>query len=174
MSQEDEELAAMQQVVRALQDLDDETRGRVLEWTAKRFNVSLDAANRRPGRGRTQAANGELATEFDHFADLLDATNPTNDDDRALVGGYWFQIVQGNTSFMGQQVNNHLKDTGHGIDNITRAFDALQSRSPAEVRQVAKSGRARQARKKYKLTDAGIRHVKRMMGGEDTGEGDEQ
>jgi hypothetical protein len=45
---------------------------------------------------------------------------------------------------------------------------ALQGRKPALVRQVAKSGRTRQARKKYKLTTAGISAVRAMIArGED-------
>jgi hypothetical protein len=179
MAEEDVELTAMQQVVAALQGLDDETKARVLEWTARRFHVSLGSGIRRPARGGRLGTNDgagadEPETEFEHFADLLDAANPTDEDDRALVGGYWFQVVRGTPSFAGQQVNDSLKDTGHGIDNITRSFDRLQARKPAEVRQLSKSGRARQARKKYKLTNAGVNHVQRMMGGEDAAEGDEE
>ncbi|MGH2660872.1 MAG: hypothetical protein ACRDHS_14730 [Actinomycetota bacterium] len=172
MAGQDAELVAMQQVVAALSDLDEETRARVLEWTAKRFKVSIGRVSRRPARNGAGSSSGNEDTdepedelEFEHFADLLDAANPNNNDDRALVGGYWFRVVKGGGNFTGGAVNNQLKDTGHGVENITRVIDHLKARTPAEVRQLAKSGRAKQARKTYKLTSAGIEHVERMIGG---------
>lgn len=160
---QDSELQAMQQVVAALDGLDEATRVRVLEWAAKRFRVALTP----PRASRRIAADvPDVETEFEHFADLLDAANPDSDNDRALLGGYWFQVVKGAGNFTGGPVNNVLKDTGHGIENITRALEHLSRRSPAEVRQVAKSGRSKQARKTYKLTTAGISRVQRMLSGE--------
>ncbi len=81
------------------------------------------------------------------------------------MAGYWFQVVQNQADFVGQAVNNALKDVGHGVGNITNALSSLQSRKPALVRQVAKSGRTQQARKKYKLTTAGVSAVRAMMNG---------
>jgi hypothetical protein len=157
MGKEDAELKAMQQVVDALHDLNEETQGRVLEWAARRFNLQVT------DRVRSQdVSGGRDNTEFEDFADLLDATNPRTEDERALVGGYWF-LLRGNQSFAGGQVNDALKDTGQGVGNITRSLDRLQGRTPALVRQVSKSGRSKQARKTYKLTTAGIGAVQRMI-----------
>jgi hypothetical protein len=94
---------------------------------------------------------------------LFDSAAPKTDPERALVGGYWFQSVRDRADFQAQEVNTALKDVGQGIGNITEAFSALQERSPALVRQVAKSGRTRQARKKYKLTTAGTSAVRQML-----------
>jgi hypothetical protein len=166
VAQEDAELLAMQKVVEALGGLEDDERRRVLEWTAKRFGVSVKAN----GRPATQDHAGDEYgdggdPEFSDFADLFDAANPMDDNARALVGGYWFQQVQGNATFTGQQVNDSLKDTGNGVGNITNAFSRLQAKTPALVRQVSKSGRAAQARKTYKLTTNGIREVRRLISG---------
>jgi hypothetical protein len=174
MVQEDTEIRAMQQVVEALSDLEPKAQSRVLEWTLKRFGVTVTEPGRRGHSGNGGAgrgvAEGEAAADaqFEHFADLLDATNPKTEDDRALVGGYWFQIVQGKQGFAGGEVNDVLKDTGKGVGNITRSMGRLESRKPAaHIRQVSKSGRSKQARKTYKLTTAGVTAVERMIHGDD-------
>jgi hypothetical protein len=170
--QGDAEISAMQAMVAALQDLDEDARSRVLEWTASRFGISLSAAGRGAGIGiaRARAGGGEenevkADRDYRDLADLLDAARPNDDNQRALVAGYWFQVVEAGGSFSGQQVNDALKDTGNGLPNVTRSLDRLQSRDPALVRQVGKSGRSKQARKRYRLTTSGIRAVEVMVSG---------
>ncbi len=68
--------------------------------------------------------------------------------------------------FASAQVNAQLKHLGHRVDNITRAIDALISEKPALVIQVRKSGSTRQARKLYRVTDAGAQEVQRMLRGD--------
>jgi hypothetical protein len=177
MTQGDSEISAMQAVVAALQDLDEDQRRRVLEWTAKRFDVQTATSRRRTTPGQTPDDGDEAqSADFEDFADLLDAANPAIEDDRALVGAYWYQVVGRSQTFTGGQVNDALKDTGQGVSNITRTLDNLQRRSPALVRQVSKSGRSKQARKTYKLTVPGIRAVQAMIRGEagDAGDGDDE
>jgi hypothetical protein len=173
MASEDREIQAMSQVAAALADLDDDARSRVLDWAAKRYKVALapargganEARPRRSGRSSADGGPDEADREFSVFADLFDATNPKQESERALIGGFWFQEILKQPDFAGQSVNNALKDVGHGISNITVALGTLQKRKPALVRQVAKSGRSKQARKKYKLTSAGVAAVYAMMNG---------
>jgi hypothetical protein len=171
---EDPEIGAMSAIADALTALEDEeARVRVLKWATTRFapNVrvpdgpseALDESESEDAEGRTPSPGYAV------FADLFDAATPRTDPERALVGGYWTQVIEGNSDFASQTVNNALKDVGHGIGNITDALGALQDRRPSLVRQVQKSGRTRQARKKYKLTSAGITAVERMIRGEGEG-----
>jgi hypothetical protein len=169
MAETDAEIAAMQAMVAALDALDQDARGRVLEWTAKRFAIALSGTAGRRGRAGSNPLEGGLsateegqAGEYRDFADLLDATRPNDDNERALVAGYWFQEVAGGGNFVGQTINDALKETGNGLPNVTRSLDRLQGRNPALVRQVGKSGRSKQARKTYRLTTAGIRAVEVM------------
>jgi hypothetical protein len=104
--------------------------------------------------------------DYEDLADLYNAANPTSDVQRALVAGYWFQVVEGNTTFASQTLNTALKDLGHGLSNITKALTALQQQRPALASQVKKAGKSRQARKVYKLTRAGITEVERMLAGD--------
>jgi hypothetical protein len=163
----DAEIEAMQAVVAALQGLEDEERARVMEWAAKRFNVPMSTGRPRAGKS---SGNGLTDGErkFEHFAELLDAAGPTNDNTRALVGGYWFQVVNGGGTFTSGAANDELKNTGNRLPNITRSLDRLQALRPALVIQVGKSGSTKQARKTYKLTTAGISAVEAMIAG--TGE----
>jgi hypothetical protein len=171
MGDEDAEVVAIQRVLAALEGLDEGARIRVLQWAANRYGVNL--SGRPVTRHGGMEGRDDTAAEFEHFADLFDAANPSTEDDRALVGGYWFQVVQRESSFTGRKVNDTLKDTGHGVSNVARSFESLQKRSPAAARQVSKSGRSRQARKTYKLTVEGIRSVERMIRGDAAeGEGD--
>ena len=64
------------------------------------------------------------------------------------------------------EVNTLLKSQGYPIGNITRAIEALRSASPSLILQLEKSGKSRQARKKLKLTEEGIRSVRRRIAGE--------
>lgn len=157
----DPEVNAMQAVATALEALEQGAQARVLEWAAKRYGIALPKAPGRIG----EKSDDQSDREFDSFVDLFDKAGPKSDPERALVGGYWFQVGNATESFTGQQVNDALKDLGHGIGNITVAISSLQDRKPALVRQVSKSGRSKQARKTYKLTSNGIDVVERMISG---------
>jgi hypothetical protein len=166
---EDPEITAMSKVTAALAGLDEEARSRVLEWSAKKYGVTLapsgSPSNRRGSGLQPPASPGGGETEFAAFVDLFDQVNPKSEPERALVGGYWFQQVSGQPSFDAHEVNNALKDVGHGVGNITQALNSLQNRKPALVRQMSKSGKTKQARKTYKLTTAGAALVERMLSG---------
>jgi hypothetical protein len=62
---------------------------------------------------------------------------------------------------------------GHGLTNVTKTLSDLANRSPSLVRQVQKIGKAKQGRKRYRLTLEGERRVQRLLGGEITGESDD-
>lgn len=162
----------MAALVAALDELEEDVRSRVLEWAGRRYSIAFSAPSRTADRGPNGGDSGEVEStdsdeggsgRFAHFADLIDAVNPTSDVDRALAGGYWFQVVQAEQSFQAQQVNNALKNVGHGVENIARALSNLQEHQPALVRQLSKSGRSKQARKTYKLTTAGVGEIKNRL-----------
>jgi hypothetical protein len=151
---DDPELVAMENVMEAVKDLDEETRKRVLSWAVNRFHVT-------PPKG--VPGSPEEPTDGD-FAELYNAANPTRDADRALVAGYWLQVIEKKKNFTSQQAHKLLKNLGHGVTNITDAFDALKGEKPRLAMQVRKAGTTRQARKQYQLTTEGIKRVKTMIG----------
>jgi hypothetical protein len=168
----DPELQAMASISSALGELETESQARVLRWAADKFGVTVSSKN------AAANANGDdkdqsQSSDFVDFVDLLDKVNPSGNLEKALTGAYWVQVVQGASSWQSQQVNNVLKDTGNGITSIVDAFDSAQSKTPALVRQMAKSGKSRQARKTFKLTSAGIKFIASKISGDIDTSGEE-
>lgn len=161
----DKELSAMQKIVAALSDLAEDERSRVIQWAANRFSVVLDG--RRPSAKHLQTETPEHIEKpeggFDEFATLFSSVDPKSGPEKALAAAYWHQICLGKETVGSMDINNELKHLGHGIGNITDALSALIRRKPSLVLQVRKSGKTKQARKKYKLTTAGIGKVKDML-----------
>jgi hypothetical protein len=166
------EIEAMRGVADALAPLGDDSRARVLRWATEHYHVGkrqslADSKNSTPSHVEdTGASSG-----FGDLAELYNAASPTTDADRALVCGYFFQFVQGQADFTGQAINGELKNLGHGVGNITVAFNRLKFQKPALVMQVRKDGSSKQARKKYKVTAEGKKAVDAMLAG--NGGGDE-
>lgn len=178
----DAEIDAMGAVAAALTDLDDQARGRVIRWAAERYAIVLAPA-RRAGRAEEAkdplddpashdseeeldadgGAGGRTPKKFEHFAELYDAVSPTSDPERVLVASYWAQIVNGKTGFGSQQLNKDLKDLGHAVGTINKAMAANMRKKPALILQVARGGSSQQARKTYKLSDAGRKWVEAKL-----------
>jgi hypothetical protein len=97
------------------------------------------------------------------LADVFSAANPGTHDYKALVVGFWFQAVKGASDLDAQAVNTELKQLGHGLKNITAAFAALISARPQLAIQVRKAGTTKQARKRYRLTNEGLKRVQLML-----------
>lgn len=166
------EVQAIQDLTNIFRELDVEAVKRVIRWAADHYSVALMSG----GKPVTTASSlpavrtgaSGAGVEFEDFATLYDAANPKTGSERALVAGYWLQVVQGAVDVSGQSVNNELKNLGHPIANVTVAFSSLQDRKgkPTLARQVKKGGTTKQARKRYRLTVEGIRKVEQMLSGE--------
>lgn len=173
--EDDKELMAMSSIANALGDLDSEAQERVLRWAIDRFKINkLGESNRSslineapletyPASTKPPPSEQIGEVTFSDFATLFDHAYPETGPEKALVAGYWFQACQNMDTFEGAQVNTELKHLGHGLPNVTDSLSSLMHRRPALVLQVRKSGRSKQARKLYKLTQEGIRKVLRMI-----------
>lgn len=164
----DPEIEAMSTVATALQGLQPEEQARVLDWASKKFGVVLTTAPRRTGgspggASPAGAANGD-EPEYAEFAELFAVANPKTDVQKALVAGYWVQVIGKKPSFQSQELNKELKHLGHYLSHITDALDGLIAVKPQQVLQLKKAGNTRQARKTYKLSVAGINAVREMLG----------
>jgi hypothetical protein len=162
-AQNDEaEIAAMAAVSQALRGLGDDERRRVLEWAGMRFIV--------PNRMTPAVAGGlilpalvdqtDAGPIFEHFAELVNRARPRTDVERALTASYWVQEHEGKRGFVSTEVNERLRETSAPIAHMADAMAALQSRRPALVIQIRKSGRTRQARKTYQVTTEGVAAVR--------------
>lgn len=167
MSGGDPELDAMSAVSSALTPLDPDAQGRVLQWAAARFGVTLSGATRGVRKDAQNAAEGEdeapADSQYSHFAELFAAAGPTTDAEKALVAAYWVQVVEGKDGWFSHGLNAELKNLGHAIDNITKALTSNIDQKPQRIIQLKKSGASRQAKKTYKVTGEGIKYVKSML-----------
>jgi len=152
------EIDTMQALAKALDALDDEgARLRVITWAASKYAPSVGVAK---GKGGGEEAPGE---DFADFPSLFDATDPKTDANKALVAAYWHQTSQGQSDLDSLTLNTALKNMGHGVGNITDALTGQMKKKPALILQVGKSGKAKQGRKKYRVTSAGVKAVQAMI-----------
>ncbi len=157
------EIEAIEIVANALAALDDAAIRRVLRWAADRFGAR-EVVEEPAEPGEEAAPGGGFEPgQFEDVADLYAAANPGSDAEKALVVGYWLQFVNEVPEFDSQTANRELKHLGHGVSNITAALTNLKVRKPQLVIQTRKSGTTQQARKKYKVTNAGRHAVEAMI-----------
>ena len=169
----DREFAAIQSVYSALEPLEPPSRQRVFEYIAARLEISAVrgapssslAADGEKGEQPTLEEGSASEREFSTFAELYEAANPQSDKDRTLVAAYWIQLCEGKESFVSYSANKALKNLGHGLSNVTVAFNALRRPKPSLILQLRKAGKNRQGRKTYKITSAGVAAVKEMVNG---------
>lgn len=165
-TQGDNELTAMAAVRDALSALDDETRARVLRWASERFQVALSPATRTPAPLRTAEPLRDSASDAVDLATLYHEVSPHTDAEKVLAVTYWLQRMEGQPDVDAFGVNSQLKQLGFGVGNVTRAFDNLTAMRPQPIMQTRKSGTSRQARKKFKITDQGVKTIERMRQGQ--------
>lgn len=166
------EFEAFKEVYEALEPLDDETRSRVAKSVITLLAIDAhvkseieedEIADEAAEQAANEAAKG--AQTFSTFADLYAAADPTTQSEGALVAGYWLQVCQGDENFVSQAVNKELTHLGHKVGNITAAINGLKEAKPQLMLQIKKGGSSKQARKIYKLSDAGIKRVQEMING---------
>lgn len=163
------ELKTMEAIVEALRPIasDGAVVARVLNWAMARYSVEVAPPQRGGGPDSNGGPDKETGhTRYTSFDELFDAANPGGAPEKALVAGYWFQVVKGLESFDSFQPSRELKNHGHQSSNITRDLGNLIERQPRLVIQVEKHGSTRQGRKKYKLTREGIKRVEQMLKGD--------
>jgi hypothetical protein len=143
-----------------------------VRWAADRFGVAISSkAGARQPKGRDEEAQEDEASgdgagsegEYATLADLYVAAEPSVERDKVLVASYWHQVLQNKPDFTSYEVNKDLKDLGHGVGSINKVFTVLMDQKPQLIVQVKKSGTAKQGRKRYKLTKAGIDQVHAMV-----------
>lgn len=172
------EAKALQEVVTSLKPLQADSVARVVRFVVDAYKITLAEsaeARRSANREKTERkgideekadpASRVAPSEYKTFSDLYDAADPQTDQQKLLIAGYWLQTTTGGDGFMGTPANQLLRDLGHAVDRVPRTCNALASAKPVLVRQVQKQGSSRQARKIYKVTEAGKKAVDAMLRG---------
>ncbi len=156
------EIEVLTQVEHALAALDASGARRVLAWLVDKYGL----VEQQPARSRTAAQSPSRDAghgEDTDFASLFGQAQPETEKDRALLAGYWFQVMKGTADLDGFALNRELRNLGHPVSNITKALSYLINQRPQLVIQVRKSGSTQQARKKYRLTKSGIAEAESLI-----------
>lgn len=165
------DIEAVQTILKTLGDFEQLEQERILRWVAEKLQLKGLPMN--PGRPQSTPASlgsngGAGATAdglqaFSTVSDFMAAVHANTAVERALVVATFLQYRTGRATLTGFEVNSELKHLGHAVGNITDTLEALQTAKPALLIQVRKSGTTRQARKQYKVTDAGYRRVMQLL-----------
>lgn len=164
--QTDLELDAMMKVVEALAQLEEPARERVLKYALARFKPAGSGGAREENEEVSQpslVAEERTISSFGQLAEFYHAVQPSTDTEKALVVSCWMQESEARDGIDSYSVNTSLKHLGYPIGNITRALDALVRQRPALMIQLRKGGTSQQARKLFKVTDAGLKRVEEML-----------
>jgi hypothetical protein len=124
------------------------------------------AAPRRAARGRATAGRrgpGPARRVRIDLSPLLERWAPARASERALLAAYAID-PSGRKQLTSQAINDLLKENGLKVSNITRAIETNLKAKPPGMEQVGKRGDTKQARKKYRLTEAGVEKVRGQIG----------
>lgn len=168
------EFEAIQTVYKALEPLGIEGRTRVMNYMVSLLGIAnatkvsstdSESDEKEAEENVEQEDSPDSLGRFSTFAELHNKANPVTNADSALVAAYWVQnCEEGNKENFGSQaINKELKELGIGVKNITGALTQLKASKPAFILQVRKGGKSRQARKTYKITDAGLKRIQEMI-----------
>lgn len=174
------DLKALETILKTLQPLTEDERERVIRWACEKLEIHLTSPGRVGGGAIKTAAAIDAAFEkhpggFQNAGEFLAAASPASDADRVLCVAAYLQDFGDtpNATLSGKQINDELKNLGHGVKNITDSINTLKARKPQHMIQVKKGGKAKQAWKEYRVTRAGVEHAYRLIGekgGEKDGE----
>jgi hypothetical protein len=157
------ELGAMKAISEALEGLPPASINRVLRWAADAHMMKTQAVAMPLPSAPTSAAPAVRPEQFADIPALFEAAQPSREWESVLAMGYWFQVVKGHPDIESYTMNQELKHLGHNISNITRVLDDMMARKPALVVQTKKGGDSKQARKKFRLTFAGLKTVEELV-----------
>lgn len=161
-----DEIESMRLADKIFADLIEDARPRVFAWIGAKYYLTSSQTNKSRTQGDVGSDNSGQ-TSFDgklgDFADFYHKASPSDNAGRALVAGYWLSETTSGEAFQSQALNAMLKDLGFQVGNITDALSSCMRVKPAWIVQTRKAGSAKQARKTYKITDAGKRRVQQMI-----------
>jgi hypothetical protein len=180
----DPEIEAIQKSFEAMKGLDDSSKKRVLQWLVSKFTLSNEISEDIkviPQKSTIKTENdshetddiieSETVTEndkkeisdFETISDLFSVCNPKNGGQKALIVAAFLQEKNKLQDIGGQQINKELKHLGHGASNITADISSSINQKPQLMIQTRKEGTSQQAKKKYKVTTAGLKFVKSLI-----------
>jgi hypothetical protein len=125
------DLKALEAVLKALEPLAEGDRERVLRWASEKLGIQ----QLRGGRAQKKTDAIDAAFEkhpagFQSAGEFLAAASPSSDADRVLCVAAYLQDFSDDAhtvTLTGKQINDVLKNLGHGVKNITDSINTLNT-----------------------------------------------
>ncbi len=172
----DPEIEAIVKSYEVIKDLDSASKKRVITWLVNKFDLSGDlpatkgGASSALGRGVMQAGPGlaeielpEDLTGFETAEGLYNQIATKTEPEKVLVVAAYLQEKLDLQELGGRRINTELKRMNQGVKNITAAISSLTKKTPPLMSQNKKEGASPQAKKKYHVTEEGIKKVNEAL-----------
>lgn len=161
-----DELTAIKNAYDALKNLDDAGKQRAFSWLQNKLNISKQSQGNIPlsdnSEHKSEINNGTIES-FASVPDIFAAANAKKEVDKVLLVASYLQLKNNMPDLTGRDVNKELQHLGHAVKNITTTIQGLIDKKPQLMIQTWKSGKSKQAQKKYKVTSAGIDAAKKLL-----------
>jgi len=162
---EEPEIKAMGIVYDAMKELSDDSKLRIVNWLTAKFALTkpLTTHKKQPEELNDGSYKGTDINSIDSIEDLFSHIDPKGISEKVLVVSSFLQVKDQKTDLTGREINQDLRNLGHGVKNITNAIQSLIDRTPKLMIQTRKAGTTKQAQKKYKVTTEGLKVVREML-----------
>jgi hypothetical protein len=159
----DKEAVAIQSIVSCFASLAVDEQHRVLAYVNLRYRNS-ESGQPDSGGVQSQPEHAVAQKRRGHYPDaaaLFEKTRPQSCSVRALIAGYWFQVIQAQEDFQSGALAGVVAELGHPTKNMTRDLRPLLTGAPKLMMQVGKS--SGNGSHRYRLTTAGVRDVENKI-----------
>ncbi len=100
---------------------------------------------------------------YKSIENLFLAANIDTVGSRILLAAAYLQEKSGFTEMSSYDINSRLKKMGYGVSNITTAINGLLNKKPPLMQQLRKEGDTKQAKRKFTVTEEGLKKSKTYL-----------
>jgi hypothetical protein len=165
------DLRAIKTVLTALHPLKTVDQVKVLQWVIEKLEIGLDMklALRRisapANRSFIELAHERAAHGLHTPSEFIAEARPKSIVDGVLAMAVFLQLAAEDPDkslLTGREINASLRNIGRAVTNITDCLNTLTKRNPSHIERHYLRG-AEPQRNGYRVTEAGIDHVFKMM-----------
>lgn len=173
----DPEIEAIVKSYEVIKDLDSASKKRVITWLVNKFDLSGEipamkgsTSSMLKGKATLQAGHSlqgmelpEDLTGFDTAEGLYTQIATKTEPEKVLVVAAYLQEKLDLKELGGRRINTELKRMNQGVKNITAAISSLTKKTPPLMSQNKKEGSSPQAKKKYHVTEEGVKKINEAL-----------
>lgn len=171
----DPELEALSKINDTINDLPEDAKIRVVAWLINKYSIySNQPVNASVSPKKLLSENGveekeivdgndQLIATFSNPADLFAKCSPSKSGEKILVVAAYLQTKNSGKDLSGYEINQVLKNMGHKVESFSHRMDTLMGQKPQLMIQTKKCGNSKQGKKSYRVTDAGMKEVEKLI-----------